>query len=340
MSPDNPEKKGILLLGKILCLLALVSAALWSRRAAMYIDPYGLLFVMIGGVAGALMTFSGREIRKAFSHAYGASGGAFELHRSALFWEAAARNFWILGVLRSILGFVSSLGSLSAGIASLTSGLADSLLATFYGMILTVICYVPCWKLHVQVRHERPHEGPVMAGLPAASEIGNWTLSHFAGYGLFAAILGATILRPPVTGIGASITWIVYWPSLLVVWGSTLGLLLFMGNGTRHAVISPAFAITGMIGSLIGFIQVLWGVSAGKIEDISAALTFILSSCFAALIGMFLLGGPLEDRAAIGSGEIARTPLNRAAWFVFPLLALVMLVAVFVIIVTPFEKPQ
>ncbi len=340
MSLNGSEKKGILLLGKILCLVALVLAALISRRAATYLDPYGLLFVIIGGVAGALMTFSGGEIRAAFAHASGVSGSAADLRRSALFWEAAARNFWILGVLRSILSFVIALGSLSGGISSLASGLANSLLAALYGMVLTAICYVPCWKLQVRHRRECLHEGPATPGLPAASEIRNWTFSHVVGYTLFAAILVATVLRPPVTGIGASVGWIIYWPSLLVVWGGTLALLLFMGDGAYRSVISPGFSVTGMIGSLMGFVQVLWGVSAGKIEDLSAALTFILSSCFAALMGMFLLGGPLEDRAARDSGETARTPLNRAAWYVFPLLALVFLVAVFVLIVTPFENHQ
>jgi len=88
----------------------------------------------------------------------------------------------------------------------------------------------------------------------------------------------------------------------------------------------------------MGFVQALLGMSSGNLERISSALTFILSSCFAALLGMFLLGGPMEDRAAKNLLERGRTPLGRAAWYAFPLIALVFLVAVFVLIVTPFEK--
>jgi hypothetical protein len=135
-------------------------------------------------------------------YAGGALGSADEVHQSILFWESTARNFWMLGVSRSILSFVISLGSLSGGIPALTSGLADSMLAALYGMVLT----------------------------------------------------------------------------------------------------------------------------------------FILSSCFAALMGMFLVAAPSEDRTAKIRGESVRTTLSRVAWCVFPLRTLIFLVAVFVVIVTPFEK--
>jgi hypothetical protein len=340
MSLNASAKKRILLMGRILSLVLLAVAAVLSRRSTVYLDPYGLLFVVVGGAAGALMTFSGGEIRAAFAHAGGALGSADEVRRSALFWEASARNFWMLGVLRSILSFVISLGSLSGGLAALTSGLADSLLAALYGMVLTVICYVPYWKLEGQHRRPRPPDRTAAPALPARGEIRNWKFSHIVGYALFVAILVSTLLRPPVTEIGAAVGWIVYWPSLLVVFGGTLALLLFLGDAAHESALSPGFAVTGMIGSLMGFVQVLLGISAGSIEDVSSALTFILSSCFAALMGMFLLGAPLEDRAAKGLGETARTPLSRVAWYVFPLLALVFLVAVFLLVVTPFEKHQ
>jgi hypothetical protein len=336
MSLKNASKKRILLLGRIVCLGLLALAALLSRGAAGYLDPYGLFFVVVGGAAGALMTFSGGEIRTAIWHARGGLGSADELRRSALFWESTARNFWMLGVSRSILGFVISLGSLSGGISALTSGLADSLLAALYGMVLTVICYVPYWKLEAQ-RHYLPD----VSAAPAPgiqTEIGGWQFRHILGYALFAAVFVTTLLKPPATEIWAILGWIVYWPSLLVVFGGTLALLLFLGDVVREPKISPGFAVTGLIGSLIGFLQVLLGISAGSIAEISSALTFILSSCFAALMGMFLLAAPLEDRTAKMRGESVRTSLSRVAWYVFPLMALIFLVAVFVLIVTPFER--
>ena len=340
MSLNGSPKKRILLIGRILSLVLLAMAALLSGRSTVYFDPSGLLFVIVGGAAGVLMTFSCGEIRAAFAHAGGALGSVDELRRSALFWEAAARNFWMLGVLRSIMSFVISLGSLSGGPSALASSLADSLLAALYGMVLAVVCYVPYWKLERQRRRPSAPDRTIPPVLPAQGEVGNWKFSHIVGYALFVAILVSTLLRPAVAGIGAAVGWIVYWPSLLVVFGGTLALVLFLGSGARESAISTGFAVTGIIGSLMGLVQVLWGISAGSIEDISSALTFILSSCFAAMLGMFLLGAPLEDRAAKGLGETARLPISRAAWYVFPLLALVFLVAVFVLVVTPFEKPR
>ncbi len=336
MSIDDSVKKKLLLVGKTLVLIVLAALAVLSGRSA-YIDMYGLLFVVIGGIAGVLMTFSGGEIRTAFSCAGGSPAKAEELLRSALFWEAAGRNFWIAGVLRSILSFVISLGSLSGGLPALTSGLANSLLAALYGMVLAVACYVPYWKLEGQQHRLRATIATAIQTSPDRGEIGSWTFSHIAGYALFAALLVSTLMRPSLTGVGAALGWIIYWPSLLVVFGGTLALLLFLGDSDRASVISPVFAVTGMIGCLMGFVQVLLGISAGKIEMVSSAVTFILTSCFAALLGMVLVGAPLEDRAARSGGR-ARTPLNRAAWYVFPLITLVFLVMVFVLIITPFER--
>jgi len=337
MSLNGSVKKRILLVGRILSLGLLAIAALLSDT---YFDPYGLLFVVIGGAACALMTFSGGEIRTAFAHAGGAAGSPDEVRRSALFWEATARNFWMIGVLRSILSFVIRLGSLSGGLAALTFGLADSLLATLYGMVLAVVCYVPCWKLQTRLPRPSTPDRTAPPGLAAQGKTGNWKFSHIVGYALFVAILVSTLLQPAETGIGKAVGWILYWPSLLVVFGGTLALLLFLGDAARASAISPGFAVTGTIGSLMGFVQVLLGIAAGSIENMSSALTFILSSCFAAMLGMLLLGAPLEDRAAKGLGENARLPISRAAWYVFPLLALVFLVTVFVLIVTPVEKHQ
>ena len=340
MSLTGSAKRRVLLAGKVLSLVLLVAAGMLAPGSAAYFDPYGLLFVAFGGVAGTLMSFSGGEIRAAFAHACGARGNADELRRSALFWETAARSFWLLGVLRSLLGFVIALGGLTGGLGMLTRGLAHSLLAALYGMVLAVICYVPYWKLEEQCRHQLPEQGTAVDAVSVRDESGSWRFIHIAGYALFAAVLASTLLRPPVTEIGAALGWIIYGPSLLVVFGGALALLLFLGDAAQAPAISPAFAFTGVIGSLMGFVQALLGMSSGNLERISSALTFTLSSCFAALLGMILLGGPMEDRAAKNPLERGRTPLGRAAWYAFPLLALIFLVAVFVLIVTPFERPQ
>lgn len=340
MSLNESAKKHILLLGKILILVFLVGAAQLYGKLAVYLDPHGLFFIIVCGAAGAFMTFSGLEIMAALAHAAGAPGNAEDLHRSSLFWEAMARNFWILGVMQSIMSFVISLRNLSGGLPGITSHLADSLLAALYGMVLSVVCYVPCWKLERRHRCPSPSDGTASSVLAGRDKIRTWNFGHIVGFVLFVAILVSTVLQSPVAGIGAALGWIAYWPSLLVVFGGTLALMLFLGNAARPSALSPGFAVTGLIGSLFGFIQVLRGISAGSIAEISYALTFILSSCFAALLGMFLVGAPLEDRAAKGLGKNARTSLGRAAWYVFPLVALIFLVTVFLLIITPFERHQ
>ena len=340
MSLDVNAKKRLLLLGKILILLFLVGAAQLYGKLAVVLDPHGLFFIIVGGAAGAFMTFSGLEIMAAVAHAAGALGSAEDLRRSSLFWEAMARNFWILGVMQSILSFVISLRNLSGGLPGITSHLADSLLAALYGMVLAVVCYVPCWKLERRHRCPSPPDGTATSVLACRDKLRATKFSPIVAYTFFVAILLSTVLQSPEAGIGAAATWIVYWPSLLVVFGGTLALMLFLGDAARSSALSPGFAVTGLIGSLFGFIQVLRGISAGSIERVSYALIFILSSCFAALLGMFLLGGPVEDRAAKSAGTAARIPLSRAAWYVFPLVALIFLVTVFLFIITPFERHQ
>jgi ABC-type dipeptide/oligopeptide/nickel transport system permease subunit len=76
-------------------------------------------------------------------------------------------------------------------------------------------------------------------------------------------------------------------------------------------------------------------VAIGKI---AAAMTFIISSCFMGLAGMIFIGAPLEDHH-VRTGRIDKpTALSRAAWSVFPLVALIFLVLTFFLVITPVRK--
>ena len=101
--------------------------------------------------------------------------------------------------------------------------------------------------------------------------------------------------------------------------------MLFMrGSGPT---LSTAFAAMGLIGSLLGIIQMLFGITAGTegIPQIAMALAFFIASCLTALLGMILAGAPLEDYA-IRTGRVAGpSAFSRAAWYVFPLLVLISL---------------
>ncbi len=71
----------------------------------------GMLYLVFGSVAAALMGFTGREIATAFRLAAGRPGPDDDRRKSAYFWEAAARNAWMLGALGSALNFTIALGS-------------------------------------------------------------------------------------------------------------------------------------------------------------------------------------------------------------------------------------
>jgi hypothetical protein len=88
----------------------------------------------------------------------------------------------------------------------------------------------------------------------------------------------------------------------------------------------------------MGCIQILHSMTIGGaagIATLAGALEFVLSSCFTALLGIVLLGAPLEDNA-IRKGQVpAPSVLNRMSWYVFPLLALMFTVLVFVVLTIP-----
>ena len=156
MSSTNSGETRFLILGRILVLVLVAAATIMSGKSANFFDPSGLLFVLAGGVALVMISFPGAEIRRALSHAAGFPGSDAEIRRSALFWEAAARGVWMLGVLRSILNLVIAMADQAGGLRSVTNAMARSLLATFYGVLLAVVCFVPYWKLTGELQNRAP----------------------------------------------------------------------------------------------------------------------------------------------------------------------------------------
>jgi flagellar motor component MotA len=247
----------------------------------------------------------------------------------------------MVGVLASLISFVMALTDSTGGIGGIASRMASSLIPTVYGVILSVICLVPALKLK-ETRTLSPHEGiteengKVQKGITASLSFEN-----IIGYVLFMAIIVGILIKAELSAnapILEAWEWVIYWPSLLVVLGGTIALVLFVGNSTKGRTFTLGFAITGLIGSLMGIIQVLLGFSSRSIQDITAAVTFILSSCFFALLGMMLVGAPLEDWSIKNSITAKHSTLSRVAWYVFPLITLILLVVTFVIVVTPMKK--
>jgi len=274
------------------------------------------------GIALVMISFPGTEIRQALRDAVASPGNETDIKSSACFWEAAGRSFWIAGVLRSILNFVMFFMSLRtqpvAAPQVINKGLAQYLLVTLYGILLAVICFIPCWKL-VGKLPSRP-SAPAAEQTSMASGRHFWRLGSVVGYVLIVSLWAWSFPLHSIEFL------IAIKPAVFVVLGGMIAMTLFMrGSGST---LSTSFAAMGLIGSLLGIIQMLFGMTEGMggIPQVAGALAFFLASCLTALLGIVLIGAPMEDRA-IRIGRVAGpSAFSRAAWYVFPLLALISLI--------------
>jgi TonB family protein len=346
MSSTNSAKTLLMVLGGILVLVLMALAAIKSGSLADFVDPYRFFFVLVGGIALVLISFSGNEARRALLHAFGTPGEDTEISLSIHFWEAAGRSFWMLGgfcgVLSVILGFEAMKTQESAGVLAVINTLTRSLLGSFYGILLGVICLIPYWKLMGGLE-SRPSL-PSRERDEASSKIGRPGIRYGAviGYILFLAALILTTPHLSKAMLWNALPSIVYWPSVLVVLGGALVLMLFVGNVNSGPPLSMSFASMGILGFLIAFIRMLSGIGSSQIMSVASNLVFLLSSCFAALLGMILVGAPLEDRA-VRTGRVAKpSAFSRVSWYGFPLLTLVLVPLVIVVITTPMprNRPQ
>lgn len=316
---------------------AFLLAVLFSGLFSGLMNRAGLFFLAAGSAAAALIGFSRREIGTAFGHAFGLAGPRGDLERSSYFWEAAARNAWILGVLGSALNYTIALGGDSAGIQDVSGRMIQSLVVTLYGLVLATLCLVPATKLKAKVERSpaaldsRP--GSVRSGL----------VERVIGYVLFAAVLGLPIAdlieRRSQGGPLSTAAIILHGPALLVVFGGAIALALFMGAGAGAGALTLGFALTGFIGLLMGFIQALLGFAHANVQEISAAVAFIITVSTFTLFGLVALAAPLEDREVMEGRRRGPRALSRTVWIVFPLLTFIFLILTFIMVVTPMKKP-
>lgn len=320
---------------------AFVFAVVASGLFAGLFNRAGLLYLVFGSVAAAFMGFTRQDIAAAFRHAAGSGGGPGELARSAYFWQAAARNAWILGALGSAVNFALVLGGESGGIADVSHRMIQSFVVTLYGLVLAVILLVPAMK--VAALAER-------AGAPAAApaaRTGGPALSRFlsveraASYVGFAAVLVLTAL-PRLRGAAPEVPLppakvLLHWPAILVVFGGGIALALFMGAGAGARAWTIGLATTGLIALFMGLIQGLFGFVHTSVQEISAAVAFIISSSAFALLGLVAIASPLEDREVMGGRREGAGPLSRMCWVLLPLLTFIFLVLTFIMVVTPMK---
>lgn len=325
---------------------AFVAAVAVSGLFSGLMNKAGLFYLVSGSIAAALMGFTGREIATAFRQAAGAAGTGESLRKSAHFWEAAARNAWILGALGSALNFTIALGSESGGIAEISNRMIQSLIVILYGLVLAVVCLVPAMKLADRGRAARLQANGLTereAGRSARLTFGTVTPDRIIGYVLFAAVLVLTVLflvegRTQVGPLPMS-KLILHGPAILVVLGGAIAMALFTGAGSGARALTLGFAVTGLIALLTGLIQALFGFVHTNLAEISSAVAFIISASSFSLFGLVAVAAPLEDREVMEGRRAGAGPFSRMLWVLLPLLTFVFLVLTFIMVVTPITKP-
>jgi len=327
----------------ILALGALAYALVFSGWFANLADGKGFAFVLAAGVAMTLTSFSSGEIVSAFKHLGGGGSGLIvEMEAARYFWEAAARNLYLLGILGTLIAFITGLGSNAGGITGISERMISAFLSMIYGLVLAVICMVPAMKLRSRIETSQVDSTGTEPDRAVLVPDRQLRFENILGYGLLVVILGWAIGAPlmatdPGSPMNPSQVFI-HLPSLLVVLGGTVILVLFMGNMRLGRSLTLCFAFTGLIGALAGVIKVIMAFNSRSIEDVALAMTFLISCCFAALMGMVILGAPLEDRVLKTAEKFTHTNPSRIAWLVFPIFTLVFLLFTFVLILTPMKK--
>jgi hypothetical protein len=342
MSSTNSIKNLLRILSWILILYFLALGLIQSGNLANFVDPYGFLFVLVGGVALVMISFPGAEIGRALRNAVRTPANDPEIRASIHFWEAAGRGFWILSVSRSLLHFLIGFAALAtqetASPLPIMAVRAQSLVSTFYGVLLAVICLIPCWKLIGKLQSPtlvpETEQGSISISRPG------WRFGAAIGYVLFFSVLASyltsAILKLPSPS--PSMFFMGCKPGMFVVLGGAIALMLFVGGSRSGPALSTAFAGMGLIASLMGWIQMMFGMTMSSPQGIAAmagAIAFIVSSCLTALLGMALVTAPLEDRAIRTGRGAAPSAFSRAAWYVFPLLALIFMVLMFSMVILP-----
>ena len=263
--------------------------------------------------------------------------------RTAYFWEAAARNAWLLGILGSALNFIIVLGRESGGIESIADRMIRAFVVGLYGLVIAVICLIPTLKIRGWAERDGAAGSPEARG-PASAAFGKMPVpGRVLGYALFAVVLvtaGYSLLRGRTqSGVLSIEKVLLHWPSILVVFGGTIALAVFMGTGAGARALTLGFGMTGLICLLMGFIQALFGFVHHSIQGVASAIVFIISSSTFALLGMVVVGAPLEDREVMEGRRDRPGPISRMFWVVFPLVAFIFLILAFLMIVTPMTKP-
>jgi hypothetical protein len=284
----------------------------------------GLALVSAGVAAVLLLGFPVREIARAVAAAARSGASAEEGRRAALVWEAAARNAWVLSATTAVAGLVSVLCSDFGTLSRFVSGVGDRATGVALGVLFAVVFAVPAIRL-------LPSAAVPAAPPPPAP----W--QRVLGVAVLLALLALPLLGH---GPGAQFeprSWLLNGPAWLVTAGAALAIALYLRTTGPGSAVVAGLAGAGAIGLLLGLTRGLHGFAVASIADVAGGLMFAISSSYAALAGLAVVGLPLLDRDAREGG---RTPAAaRWAAYGFPVVVLAVLAFAVLLVMVPMERP-
>jgi hypothetical protein len=133
------------------------------------------------------------------------------------------------------------------------------------------------------------------------------------------------------------VPWLLHGPAWLVVAGGALVFALYLRGIGRGASIVVGLGGAGSVGVLLGLTRGLHGFATVSIEDVAGGLMFAISSGYAALAGLAVVGLPLLDRDTREGRPVPAAA--RGAVCGFPLVVLLLLVVTLLLVMVPMEKP-
>jgi hypothetical protein len=294
--------------------------------------PAGFVLLIGGAVALALVTFSAREMRAAFGHAFVRPLSAEAGRRARVFWEAMARNLILLGALAAPFGFVAALshGDEFPPIVQLMGEQVFGPLVA--ALALAILCALPASRaLGSAGENGAP---PAREGKPEDPRGRGWLrVETGLGYVLLTAVLVRAVLT---TGEGPNfrpIDWLLHAPAWLAVGAGALAFVVYRGEIGAAASVTHGLAGAGAMGALFGLLNALHGFAGSRIEAVAGGLVFVSSACVATLVGLAAVGLPREDRAL---GKAPGAP-SRLVWYGFPLLTVLMVLIAWLMVSTPMK---
>jgi hypothetical protein len=292
----------------------------------------GCALVGGGTVALAFVAESTRDLVSWLRHAFARCALGDDGRRARAFWAAAGRNAVLLGALGAAFGFAGLLGS-GSGPSTLVKELGAEVLGPpILGSALAVLCTLPASR--------RAAGAPAPAAAPeraADSAPGRWLhVETGLGYVAIAVVLVWTFpagggARPGLRPVDL----LLHPPAWLAVAAGALAIALYLGELRRGRSFVLGFTAAGAAGALFGLLEAFHGFSLARIEAVAGGLVFALSAAVAALVGLVVVGFPIEDRA-VAAGEAE--PSRVVAWCAaFAAVLLVLIVCL--LVVTPMTVP-